>query len=102
MILIWVLLVLASLLALVALCLSVPPVREGGDQGGAAMTAVLPDTPPAPAGLLVVWRGGHVEDMRFLTGPVPELRRPTGLDVCPICQRADCDSALANCLERWR
>lgn len=34
---------------------------------------------PAPqdgAGLLIVWRAGHIEDMRFMTGPVPELRLP--------------------------
>ena len=102
MILVWVLLVLALLLALGLLCLFAPPVREDGEQGGPAVTAPLPDAPPAPAGLLVVWRGRHIEDMRFLTGPVPELRRPARPEVCPICHRADCDSALANCLERWR
>ena len=56
-----------------------------------------------PTGLLIVRRGDHIEDMRFMTGPVPELRLPTGApDVCPICHRPDCNSALANCLERWR
>ncbi|KQR33160.1 hypothetical protein [Deinococcus sp. Leaf326] len=100
MILVWVLLVLASLLAL--LCLLAPAMREGGDRGGPAVTVPLPDTPPAPAGLLVVWREEQVEDMRFLMGPVPELRRPVAPEVCPICHRADCGSALANCTERWR
>lgn len=60
----------------------------------------LPEPEPL-TGLLTVWRGQHIEDMRFMTGPVPALQLPAGApDVCPICHRPDCNSTLANCQER--
>ena len=92
---------LLAFLGFVALCFLAVVCRDAMPEP--AVGIGLAPEPTQPTGRLVVWRGQHVEDMRFLTGPVPALQLPASApDVCPICHCHDCDSSLANCLERWR
>lgn len=68
------LLTLLALLSFVGLCYLAWECRRAMPEPA---VGVGPTPEPTElTGLLTVWRGGHIEDMRFMTGPVPPLQLP--------------------------